>query len=83
MDKFSGTIGPVLDEDVELEDDFNECMNYTGTLDEFEAKRSNMVNKYNLQENMHPEHLYAIHSSFMPAYYMHLFYPTLAINPEK
>ena len=29
MDKFTGTIGPVLDGDEELEEDFKECMNHT------------------------------------------------------
>ena len=38
MDKFSGTIGPVLDKDEELRDDFKECLNYTITPAEFETK---------------------------------------------
>ncbi|XP_039841127.1 protein FAR1-RELATED SEQUENCE 3-like [Panicum virgatum] len=38
MDKFTGTIGPILDKDEKLEDDFKECMNYTVSPDEFEAK---------------------------------------------
>jgi hypothetical protein len=38
MDKFSGTIGPLLDQDEELEDDFKECMNHMVTPTEFEAK---------------------------------------------
>ncbi|RLN34073.1 hypothetical protein C2845_PM03G31000 [Panicum miliaceum] len=77
MDKFSSTIGPILDEDAELKDDFKECMNYTVTPDEFEAKWSDMVGKYNLQQNVHYQRLYAIHSSFVPAYFMHSFYPFL------
>jgi hypothetical protein len=77
MDKFSGTIGPVLDDDEELEDDFKECMNYTVTPDEFEAKWSAMITKYNLQGNVHFQRLYGMRSSFVPAYYMHCFYPFL------
>ena len=77
MDKFTGTIGPILDKDEKLEDDFKECMNYTVSPDEFEAKWSAMISKYNLQENVHFQHLYAIRSSFVPAYYMHCFYPFL------
>jgi len=53
MDKFTGTIGPILDKDEKLEDDFKECMNYTVSPDEFEAKWSAMISKYNLQENVH------------------------------
>ncbi|RLN24169.1 hypothetical protein C2845_PM07G17900 [Panicum miliaceum] len=36
-----------------------------------------MVNKYNLQETVHFQRLYAIRSSFVPAYYMHCLYPFL------
>jgi hypothetical protein len=68
-------IGPVLDDDEELEDDFKECMNYTVTPDEFEAKWSAMITKYNLQGNVHFHHLYGMRSSFVPACYMHCFYP--------
>ncbi|KAG2546450.1 hypothetical protein PVAP13_9KG034281 [Panicum virgatum] len=64
MDKFTGTIGPILDKDEKLEDDFKECMNYTVSPDEFEAKWSAMISKYNLQENVHFQRLYAIRSSF-------------------
>ncbi|KAG2637620.1 hypothetical protein PVAP13_2NG529006 [Panicum virgatum] len=63
MDKFTGTIGPILDKDEKLEDDFKECMNYTVSPDEF--------------ENVHFQRLYAIRSSFVSAYYMHCFYPFL------
>ena len=77
MDKFSGTIGPVLDKDEELRDDFKECLNYTITPDEFETKWVEMINKYHLGDDVHFQHLYAIRSSFVPAYYMHCFYPFL------
>jgi hypothetical protein len=75
--KFSRTIGPVLDDDEELEDDFKECMNYTMTPDEFEAKWSVIITKYNLQGNVHFQRLYGMQSSSVPAYYMHCFYPFL------
>ena len=77
MDKFTGTIGPVLGEDAELEEDFKECMNHTVTPDEFEAAWAAMVAKYGLEDNVHFQHLYAIRSSFVPAYYMHCFFPFL------
>jgi len=77
MDKFSSTIGPILAADEELEEDFKECLNYTVTPDEFESKWSAMVSKYSLQDNEHFQRLYAICSSFVPAYYMHCFYPFL------
>ena len=36
-----------------------------------------MINKYHLGDDVHFQHLYAIRSSFVPAYYMHCFYPFL------
>jgi hypothetical protein len=53
MDKFSGTIRPVLDKDEELRDDFKECLNYTVTPDEFETKLVEMINKYHLGDDVH------------------------------
>ncbi|RLM58860.1 hypothetical protein C2845_PM18G10390 [Panicum miliaceum] len=68
---------PALDEDVELEEDFKEFMNHSMTLDEFEAAWAAMMNKYGLKNDVHFQRLYAIKSSFVPAYYMHCFYPFL------
>ena len=77
MDKFTGTIGPVLDGDEELEEDFKECMNHTVNPQEFEEKWDAMINKHGLTDNVHFQRLYALRSSFAPAYYMHCFYPFL------
>ncbi|CAN6234665.1 unnamed protein product [Urochloa humidicola] len=74
MDKFSSTIGPILDEDEELEEDFKECVNHTVTPEEFESKWAAMLNKHSLEGNVHFQRLYAITSSFVPAYYMHYFF---------
>jgi hypothetical protein len=77
MDKFSGTIGSLLDQDEELEDDFKECMNHTVTPTEFEEKWVAMLDKYGLQGNEHFQHLYALRSTFAPAFFMHSFFPFL------
>jgi hypothetical protein len=77
MDKFSDTIGPVLDKDEKLEDDFKECVNHTVTPAEFEAQWMAMMSKYGLQANEHFQRLCAIRSSFVPAYFMHCFFPFL------
>ncbi|CAL4942477.1 unnamed protein product [Urochloa decumbens] len=83
MDKFSGTIGPILDEDAELEEDFKESINHTVTPGEFEEKWAAMINKHWLHDNEHFQRLYAIRSSFVPAYYMHNFYPFLQSTQRK
>jgi hypothetical protein len=36
-----------------------------------------MVQKYGLEDNEHFQHLYHIRQSFIPAYYMHSFFPFL------
>jgi hypothetical protein len=81
MDKFSGTIEPVLEGGEELEEDFKECMNHAMTPQEFEENWVAMINKYGLHDNVHFQRLYAIRSSFLPAYYMHYFYPFC--NPHR
>ena len=68
MDKFTGTIGPVLGEDAELEEDFKECMNHTVTPDKFEAQWQAMIAKYGLQGNQNFENLYNIRKCFVAAY---------------
>ncbi|CAM0150013.1 unnamed protein product [Urochloa decumbens] len=77
MDKFSSTIGPILEEDEELNEDFKECVNHTVTPAEFEEKWAAMLTKHHLEGNVHFQRLYAIKSSFVPAYYMHCFFPFL------
>ena len=77
MDKFSGTIGPVLAANAELEDDFKECLNHTVNPAELEAKWAAMIDKYVLHDDVHFQHLYTIRSSFVPAFYMQCFYPFL------
>ncbi|CAL4981047.1 unnamed protein product [Urochloa decumbens] len=77
MDKFSSTIGPILEEDEELNEDFKECVNHTVTPAEFEEKWAAMLTKHHLEGNVHFQRLYAIKSSFVLAYYMHCFFPFL------
>jgi hypothetical protein len=77
MDKFSGTIGPCLAGNQELEEEFTECINYTVTPEEFETKWYDMISKHGLHDNEHFKHLYDLRQCFVPAYYMHCFFPFL------
>jgi hypothetical protein len=83
MDKYSSTIGPVLDESEELEEDFKECMNHTVTPDEFDTQWAAMLHKHGLQGNVHFQNLYALRGSFAPAFYMHSFFPFLQSNQRS
>ncbi|OQU87051.1 hypothetical protein SORBI_3003G198000, partial [Sorghum bicolor] len=77
MDKFSGTIGPILAKNDELNEEFVDCLNHTVSPEDFESKWATMVQKYGLEDNEHFQHLYHIRQSFIPAYYMHSFFPFL------
>jgi hypothetical protein len=77
MDKYSGTTGPILDENEELVEDFKECMNHTVTPNEFDTQWVAMLHKNGLQGNVHFQNLYALRRSFAPALYMHSFFPFL------
>ncbi|XP_021321689.1 protein FAR-RED IMPAIRED RESPONSE 1-like [Sorghum bicolor] len=76
-DKFSGTIGPILAKNDELNEEFVDCLNHTVSPEDFESKWATMVQKYGLEDNEHFQHLYHIRQSFIPAYYMHSFFPFL------
>ncbi|XP_062197292.1 protein FAR1-RELATED SEQUENCE 9-like [Phragmites australis] len=75
MNKAAGTVGPLLKEDKELEDEFKDCINYSIMSEEFEAKWQAMIQKHGLQDNKHFKYLYSIRQSFVPVYYMHCFFP--------
>jgi len=77
MDKFSGTIGPCLAGNQELEEEFTDCINYIVTPEEFETKWYDMISKHGLHDNEHFKHLYDLSQCFVPAYYMHCFFPFL------
>jgi hypothetical protein len=43
MDKFSGTIGPILAKNDELNEEFVDCLNHTISPEDFESKWDTMV----------------------------------------
>ena len=83
MDKFSGTIGPILAKNEELNEEFVDCLNHTVSPEDFESKWAAMVQKHDLEGNEHFQHLYHIRQSFIPAYYMHSFFPFLQLSQRS
>ncbi|KAG0529419.1 hypothetical protein BDA96_05G096800 [Sorghum bicolor] len=71
------TIGPILAKNDELNEEFVDCLNHTVSPEDFESKWATMVQKYGLEDNEHFQHLYHIRQSFIPADYMHSFFPFL------
>jgi len=53
MDKFSGTIGPILAKNEELNEEFVDCLNHTVSPEDFESKWAAMVQKHDLEGNEH------------------------------
>ena len=60
MDKFLGTIGPILGKNEELNEEFVDCLNHTVSPEDFESKWAAMVQKHDLEGNDHFQHLYHI-----------------------
>ena len=53
MDKFLGTIGPILAKNEELNEEFVDCLNHTVSPEDFESKWAAMVQKHDLEGNEH------------------------------
>jgi hypothetical protein len=48
MDKFSGTIGPILAKNEELNEEFVDCLNHTVSPEDFMSRCAAMVEKHGL-----------------------------------
>jgi hypothetical protein len=73
IEKVTEEIGPFFAKIEGLRDEFNDCL----TPYEFEMRWSNMVQKFNLQNNGKLQALYDKRFYWVPAYFMHSFYPFL------
>jgi hypothetical protein len=77
IEKATEEIGPFIAEIEGLWDEFNDCLNCSLTPHEFEMRWTNMVQKFNLQNHGKLQALYDKRSYWVPAYFMHIFYPFL------
>ena len=53
MDKFLGTIGPILAKNEELNEESVDCLNHTASPKDFESMWAAMVQKHDLEGNEH------------------------------
>jgi hypothetical protein len=71
------TNGPSIAKIEGLREEINDCLNCSLTLHEFETRWNLMIVRYNLQNQRKLAALYDKRSYWVPAYFMHNFYPFL------
>ena len=81
MENARKTMGPFLDSKgdgkQELADDFKDCIDNSFTPAEFEQKWQAFLDKYELNNDERFQHLYDMRHCWIPAYFMHCFFPFL------
>ena len=67
----------------ELADDFKDCIDNSFTPAEFEQKWQAFLDKYELNNDERFQHLYDMRHCWIPAYFMHCFFPFLQITARS
>lgn len=75
--KATEELGPFLAKNEALRLEFNDIVNSSLTPEEFELRWNNMVQRYGVQNHTKFAALYDKRSYWVPAYFMHSFYPFL------
>ena len=60
-----------------LSDDFNKCVDFSFTIDEFEQNWAGLMMKYEAMAHTHFEKLYEYRSTWVSCYFKHRFFPFL------
>ncbi|CAM0909987.1 unnamed protein product [Alopecurus aequalis] len=77
MQKFQEKVGTYVSKHEQLRRDFNEIVDYSLSKEEFEGRWAEMVHKHGIADNKHFADLYDIRELFVPAYFLHQFFPFL------
>jgi hypothetical protein len=77
VDKATEEVGPSIAKIEGLREEINDCLNCSLTPHEFETRWNLMIVRYNLQNQRKLAALYDKRSYWVPAYFMHNFYPFL------
>jgi hypothetical protein len=77
VDKAIEEVGPSIAKIEGLREEINDCLNCSLTPHEFETRWNLMIVRYNLQNQRKLAALYDKRSYWVPAYFMHNFYPFL------
>ncbi|XP_073358141.1 protein FAR1-RELATED SEQUENCE 5-like [Aegilops tauschii subsp. strangulata] len=76
-EKAQEKVGWLLCRNPGLSDDFNYCVDFSFTIDEFEQNWAGLMMKYEAMTHTHFEKLYEYRSTWVPCYFKHRFYPFL------
>ena len=77
MKKAQEKVGWLLCRNPGLSDDFNKCVDFSFTIDEFEQNWAGLMMKYEAMTHTHFEKLYEYRSTWVPCYFKHRFFPFL------
>ncbi|KAM3331235.1 hypothetical protein ACQJBY_027325 [Aegilops geniculata] len=77
MKKAQEKVGWLLCRNPGLSDDFNKCVDFSFTIDEFEQNWTGLMMKYEAMTHTHFEKLYEYRSTWVPCYFKHRFFPFL------
>ena len=77
MKKAQEKVGWLLCRNPGLSDDFNKCVDFSFTIDEFEQNWAGLMMKYEAMAHTHFEKLYEYRSTWVPCYFKHRFFPFL------
>ena len=77
MQKVQEKLGSFISKHEQLRLEFNEIIDHSLTVEEFEQAWAEMVQKHGVADNKHFLDLYDLREYFVPAYFMHRFFPFL------
>jgi hypothetical protein len=77
MQKVQKKLGPFIAKREDLRKDFNEVIDYSLSVEEFETKWAEMLVKHDIVENQHFFDIYDLRESFVPVYFKHRFFTFL------
>ena len=75
MKKAQEKLGALLGRNPGLSKDFNDCVDFSLTLEEFEAGWAEPMLKYEAMTDSHFETLYKYRETWVPCYFKHQFFP--------
>ena len=77
MQKVQEKLGTFISKHEQLRCEFNEIIDHSLTVEEFEQAWAAMIQKHAVADNKHFLDLYDLRECFVPAYFMHRFFPFL------
>ncbi|RLN22487.1 hypothetical protein C2845_PM07G03640 [Panicum miliaceum] len=75
MENARKRLGAFLDGKPGLADDFNDCVDNSFSIVEFESKWQAMLDKHEINDDERFKHLYGMRYCWVPAYFMNNFFP--------